>query len=204
MISCTNLAPEACSKGKAEKMKAFDPTAWYVAETKRNTEMICLKIINGLKDVDYPVEAYVASQQELKFYANRTRRIKENIIIHGKIFIRVDEKNRPDVLKRCLFLTKYVKDPAASPTEGGFTNFARVPDWELQKLREICILADGPIEYTEHQPMYGDKIQVLSGQFRGLKGEVKEYDGRKHIMVILDKLGSFRFRLPLETIGKLK
>lgn len=187
-----------------KKQKVFDSTAWYVAETKRNMEMTCLRIINSLTNVDYQVEAYVASQQELKFYANRTRRVKENIIIHGKIFIRVDEQHRLDVLKQCLYLKRYLKDPSLAPTEGGFTDFARVPDSEIQTLRDIFRLADGPVEYTECHPKSGDKIQVLSGQFCGLKGEVEEYDGRKYVTVFLDQLGSFKFRLPVGKIGQLK
>ena len=37
------------------KTTAFDPTAWYVAETKRNQELTCLRILNDLpeKTVDY-------------------------------------------------------------------------------------------------------------------------------------------------------
>jgi transcription antitermination factor NusG len=188
------------------EMKAFDPTAWYVAETKRNMELTCLSILNDLsgKTVDYPVEAYVASQQELKFYANRTRRVKENIIIRGKIFIRVDEQHRQDLLKHCLFLTRYVKDPSLTPTASGFTAFARVPDREIRVLREILQMADGPVEYFDHLPKSGDKIQVLSGQFSGLKGKVEELSGRDYVLVILDQLGSFRFRLPVTAVGKVK
>ena len=121
------------------KMNPFDPTAWYVAETKRNQELTCLRILNALSghEVDYPVEAYVASQQEVKRYANRTRRVREHIIIRGKIFIRVDEQHRQDLLKRCLFLTRFMKDPSLAPTAGGFTAFARVPDREIQTLRDI-------------------------------------------------------------------
>lgn len=143
------LRPCAGGIPKSLKEKPFDPSAWYIAQVKRHNELVCRKILNDPDRFPYKVEAYVAAQQELVYRANRTRHIKERVVISGKVFIRVDQRHRQDVLKQCLLLSRYVMDPSASPTASGYTPFARVPDWEIQRLRDIFNLADGPVEYTD-------------------------------------------------------
>ena len=195
------LRPCAGGVQKSPKEPPFDPSAWYIAQVKRHNELVCRKILNDTERFPYKVEAYVAAQQELVFRANRTRHVKERVVIPGKIFIRVDPQNRQDVLKQCLLLSRYVKDPSASPTASGYTPFARVPDWEIQRLRDIFVLADGPVEYTDTLPRIHDKVQVLTGPLHGFKGTIEEISGRKYATVLLDTLGTFRFRLPISTIG---
>ena len=194
-----------CAGGMSESFKnePFDPSAWYIAQVKRHNELVCRKILNSPDRFPYKVEAYVAAQQELVLRANRTRHIKERVVIAGKIFIRVDQSHRQDVLKQCLLLSRYVKDPSSSPTAGGFTPFARVPDWEIQRLRDIFTLADGPVEYTDALPQPHDKVQILSGPLHGLRGTITTVSGRKHATVLIDSLGTFSFRLPISDIAKL-
>lgn len=194
-----------CAGGIPENLQnePFDPSAWYIAQVKRHNELVCRKILNSPDRFPYKVEAYVAAQQELVLRANRTRHIKERVVIAGKIFIRVDQSHRQDVLKQCLLLSRYVKDPSSSPTAGGFTPFARVPDWEIQRLRDIFTLADGPVEYTDALPQPHDKVQILSGPLHGLRGTITTVSGRKHATVLIDSLGTFSFRLPISDIAKL-
>ena len=183
--------------------RPFDPSAWYIAQVKRHSELVCSKILNDPSRFPYKVEAYVAAQQELVIWANRTRHIKERVVIPGKIFIRVDPNNRQDVLKQCLLLSRYVMDPSASPTANGHTDFARVPDWEIQRLRDIFTLADGPVEYTDALPQPYDKVQILSGPLHGLRGTIATISGHKFATVLLDTLGTFRFRLHISDLAKL-
>ena len=197
------LRPCAGGISKSPKEKPFDPSAWYIAQVKRHNELVCRKILNDPDRFPYKVEAYVAAQQELVYRANRTRHIKERVVISGKIFIRVDQRHRQDVLKQCLLLSRYVMDPSASPTASGYTPFARVPDWEIQRLRDIFDLADGPVEYTDTLPRPNDKIQVLTGPLHGLRGTITDVSGHKYATVLLDTLGTFTFRLPVSDIAKL-
>ena len=185
------------------KNESSDSSAWYIAQVKRHNELVCRKILNSPDRFPYKVEAYVAAQQEMVYRANRTRHIKERVVIAGKIFIRVDQSHRQDVLKQCLLLSRYVKDPSASLTANGHTAFARVPDWEIQRLRDIFTLADGPVEYTDALPRPNDKIQVLTGPLHGLRGTITTVSGRKHATVLIDSLGIFSFRLPISDIAKL-
>ena len=197
------LRPCAGGMSEAPAERPFDPSPWYIALVKRRNELVCSKILNDPDRFPFKVEAYVAAQQELVLRANRTRHVKERVVIPGKIFIRVDPNNRQDVLKQCLLLSRYVMDPSASPTANGHTAFARVPDWEIQRLRDIFTLADGPVEYTDTLPQLHDKVQVLTGPLHGLRGTITTISGRKFATVLLDTLGTFSFRLPISDIAKL-
>jgi transcription antitermination factor NusG len=197
------LRPCAGGMPESPKESLVDPSAWYIAMVKRHNELVCRKILSDADRFPYKVEAYVAAQQELAIRANRTRHIKERVVIPGKIFIRVDPSNRQDVLKQCLLLSRYVMDPSASPTANGHTAFARVPDWEVQRLRDIFTLADGPVEYTDTLPRPHEKIQVLTGPLHGLRGTVQDVSGRKYATVLLDSLGVFSFKLPISDLAKL-
>ena len=93
---------------------------------------------------------------------------------------------------------------AARDLRNGFRNFAQVPDRELSQLRDLLAIADAPVEYSETRPRKGDNIQVLSGRFHGMKGSIIDDHGGKYVMVILDSLGTFRFKLPVKDIGKIQ
>ena len=195
------------------KEKVFDPSAWYVAEVKRFSELKCREMLSRTEDFDYQVEAYVASQVVLGkkgSSADAIVPVKEKIVIHGKIFIRVAQEHRIDVLQKCHFLTRYMKDPSLSLTPNNFTDFARVPDIQIQRLRELLKLADGPVVYSEIIPQQHDNIQVIGGQlakgtlFKNLKGEISMTDGRKYATVVLDGLGCFKFKIPIKDIAKVR
>ena len=175
---------------------------WFVAIVKKHNEIRCQDFLNKLTSQGYPVESYVANQQILHFYSNRTRRLVNHIVIPGKIFIRVNEEHRQDLLKLCPLLSYYKMDPARV-TASGSRDFARVSDIEIQRLRDILASADGPVEYLETPPKSGDKIQVLSGRFHGLKGYVLEDADKKFAIIILDQLGSFRIKIPTKDLGQI-
>lgn len=172
------------------------PTAWYVAEVKRFLEQKSGLYINNPKNFDYDIEAYVATQTK-------------KTVIHGKIFIRVSQDNRIDVLKRCPYLIRYMKDPLRSLTANGFTDFARVPDVEIQRLRQILALVDEPVEYTEFTPHKGDEVEVIGGLLsqsellKDLKGKISITNGKKYATVILEGIGGLKFRLPVKDLSNI-
>ena len=197
----------------AKPEKAFDPTAWYVAEVKRHCELKSRDVLNKPGNFPFPVEAYAATPSLLLRKSEDSgalKAVKEKIIIHGKIFIRIADKSRRiDVLKGCPYIKRYVKDASLDLTESGFTEFARVPDLQIQRLQKLLALADGPVEYTDASPEVHDQVQVIGGQLskarilKDLKGEITMTNGRKYATVILDTLGCFKFRLPVKDLAKL-
>lgn len=192
-------------KGKPKVQKVFDPTAWYIVQTKRYKEVSSRDFLNSPKgfvndstNEPYSVEAYAAIQED---EGNR-------LVIHGKIFIRVEEINRIDVLRKCQDLKGYVKDLALAHTENGFTDFARVPDREIKALREILEIADGAVEYSEEPFKVNDAVKISKGilsrseELKGMEGTIEMVNGRKKATIILDKLGVFKFTLPLSQLRK--
>jgi hypothetical protein len=192
-------------KEKTKVQKVFDPTAWYVVQTKRYKEVISRDFLNSTQgfvndstNEPYTVEAYAAIQEDED---NR-------VVIHGKIFIRVDVVHRVDVLKKCSYLKGYVKDLALSRTEHDFTDFARVPDREIKALRAILEIADGDVEYSEEPFCVNDTVMFKKGilskseALKDMKGSIEMVNGKKRATIILDKLGVFKFNIPVSQLRK--
>jgi len=193
-------------KEKTKVQKVFDPTAWYVVQTKRYKEVISRDFLNSTQgfvndstNEPYTVEAYAAIQEDED---NR-------VVIHGKIFIRVDVVHRVDVLKKCSYLKGYVKDLALSRTEHDFTDFARVPDREIKALRAILEIADGDVEYSEEPFCVNDTVMFKKGilskseALKDMKGSIEMVNGKKRATIILDKLGVFKFNIPVSQLRKM-
>ena len=194
-------------KEKAKIKKVFDPTAWYVVQTQRYKEVSSRDFLNSPKgfvnnstNEPYTVEAYAAVQED---EGNR-------LVIHGKIFVRVAEINRVDVLKKCPYLKAYVKDLALARTENDFTDFARVPDREIKALREILEIADGAVEYSEEPFKINDAVRISKGilsraeELKGLEGTIEMVNGKTRATVIHDSLGVFKFNISVSQLRKTK
>ena len=188
--------------------KVFDPSAWYVADVKRHTELSSETFLNDPKGFvndktcqAYQVEAYVAA---------KTVKTKKTVVIHGKIFIRVDEDHRIDVLRKCPSIRGFKKDPTLLPTAHGFTDFARVPDAQIKALQEILLIADGTVEYSEEvTPQINDSVKLNGGilakseVLKDLEGTVEMVNGKNRVTVVLDRIGCFKFTLSSSAISKI-
>lgn len=197
----------------AKHSKTFDPTAWYVAAVKRHGELKSRDMLTRPDLLDFPVEAYVATQALLRRKSEATAEgtvpVKEKVVIHGKIFIRVSDKaHRIPLLKACPYLTHFVKDVSLLRTENNFTDFARVPDKQIQCLKTFMQMADGPVEYVDEVPRIHDTVKIISGPlsknplFKDLVGTVEQINGKTRVTVVLDHIGSFRFVLPISSLAK--
>ena len=194
--------------------KVFDPTAWYVYGVKRNKERETCSFFNDSKNVPFEIEAYAAVQQKkVRTYkkdqkSSGSKKLTEKVVIHGKVFIRVDESHRVETLKLCSLLTHCVVDPTLSRTKEGHRDFARVPDAQMKALKAVLELADGDVEFSEEVPPQVNETVVLNDGFfsesevlKDLQGTVEMVNGKKRATVILDKIGCFKFTL---SVGDLK
>ena len=201
-------------KEKPVIKKVFDPTAWYVYGVKRNKEIEARSFFNDSQDIPFEIEAYAAVQQKkVRTYkkgqqSSGPKKLVEKVVIHGKVFIRVDESHRVATLKLCSLLTHCVVDPTLSRTKEGYRDFARVPDAQMNALKAVLELADGDVEYSEEVPPQVNETVVLNDGFfsesealKGLQGTVEMVNGKKRATVILDNIGCFKFTL---SVGDLK
>lgn len=190
------------------KERPFDPTAWYIYRVKRLKELESRDFLNS-RDLGFPVEAYVAVQSSVRRKSSSpvpTR--QEKVVIHGKLFVRVDEAHRVKVMKQCPLITECVTNASRYIHDGKPTTFVRIPDKQILQIREILDKADGVVTYTEQIPEVHDNIQVIGGLisrsslFNDVKGEIVTVNGRKSATVILDGIGCFRWKLPLNDLAK--
>ena len=202
-------------KEKHVVKKVFDPTAWYVYGVKRNKEIETCSFFNDSNNIPFEIEAYAAIQQKkVRTYkkgqkSDGSKKLVEKVVIHGKVFIRVDESHRVETLKQCSLLTHCVVDPTLSRTKEGFRDFARVPDAQIRALKAVLELADGDVEFSEEVPPQVHETVTLNDGFlsesdalKGLKGTVELVNGKKRATVILDNIGCFKFTLSVHDLKR--
>ena len=202
-------------KEKPVVQKVFDPTAWYVYGVKRNKEIDVCSFFNDSQDIPFEIEAYAAVQQKkVRTYkkgqhSSGSKQLVEKVVIHGKIFIRVDESHRVATLKQCPLLTHCVVDPTLSRTKAGFRDFARVPDAQIRALKAVLEQADGDVEFSEELPPQLHETVALNDGFfsesevlKGLVGTVEMVNGKKRATIILDKIGCFKFTLSVHDLKR--
>lgn len=202
-------------KEKPVVQKVFDPTAWYVYGVKRNKEIETCAFFNDAPNIPFEIEAYAAVQQKkVRTYkkgqkSNGSKKLVEKVIIHGKVFIRVDESHRVATLKLCNLLTHCMVDPTLSRTKEGFRDFARVPDAQIRALKAVLELADGDVEFSEELPLQLHETVALNDGFlsesdalKGLRGTVEIVNGKKRATVILDSIGCFKFTLSVHDLKR--
>lgn len=202
-------------KEKHVVQKVFDPTAWYVYGVKRNKEIETCSFFNDSKNNPFEIEAYAAIQQKkVRTYkkgqkSDGSKKLVEKVVIHGKVFIRVDESHRVATLKLCNLLTHCMVDPTLSRTKEGFRDFARVPDAQIRALKAVLELADGDVEFSEEVPPQTHETVILNDGFlsesdalKDLKGTVEMVNGKKRATVILDNIGCFKFTLSVHDLKR--
>jgi len=196
-------------KEKKVLQPVFDPTAWFVVTTKKRwQEVMCRDFLNSkagfineVTQEHYTVEAYAATQLV---------KGKEKTVILGKVFVRVDEENRADVLKKCQLLKQYVTHTPRFVDDDRRTVFVRIPDKEILQMQEILRIAVGTVEYSEDcLPAVNDTVEITDGilseseTLKGVRGTVETVNGSKYATVILETTGCFKFKLSVESLGKV-
>jgi len=204
-------------KEKSKVKKVFDPTAWYVVQTKRYKEVSSCDFLSSSKGFvndstkePYNVEAYAAVQED---EGNR-------LVIHGKIFIRVEEINRIDVLRKCPYLKGYVKGTGTVTKADGTT----------EVYEDKTIMSIGVVSYSDNMEAGNYRVVKTDGSqlsfthsadVIGPTGVEKNYlldaEGNYYtknstltdmqIQIsknnFLDKLGVFKFTLPVSQLRKM-
>ena len=169
-----------------------DRLRWYIAECKPTKEGTIRTL---LQRDNY--EVYVASRYEEKIYANRTRHVKERVIISGKVFVRTEEKNLMKIMLTHSSVWRFMLNRVSSDR-----SYAFVPDEEMRQLQFVLGHADNPIRLTVESLKVDQKVKVMRGALRGLEGWYLK-EGHKTYIVIKVTMGSNNYiytEVPLEDI----
>ena len=168
--------------------------AWYVAVINRNSEKL---IREKLLQKGY--EAYVASQLEEHRWANGRKKKVERVVITARIFIRLTEEERREVVY-LPYINSFMTDKARSVNEYGTHPMAVIPDYEMQMLRFRLSNADMPVDFITTHLRAGDRIRIVRGALKGFEGEVTRQLGETYVFIRLSILGAATMRVTPQDI----
>lgn len=168
---------------------------WFIAECKPTKEG---SVRNMLQNAGY--EAYLASTTETKVYKSRNRRIKETVMIPGKVFVRTEEKELMNIMLAYASVWRFMIDRTSQTKR-----YAFVPDNEMQELQYILGNADKPVLITADDLKVNQKVKVMRGALAGLEGWFYK-EGHTSFVVIKVTMGTNHFvftEVPIEDITPL-
>ena len=169
-----------------------DKARWYIAECKPTKEGTVRTL---LQHDNY--EVYVASRYEEKIYANRTRHVKERVIISGKVFVRTEQENLMKIMLSHSSVWRFMLNRVSADRA-----YAFVPNTEMQQLQFVLGHADNPVHLTIEHLKVDQKVRVMRGPLAGLEGWFHQ-EGHKSYVVIKVTMGSNNYiytEVPLEDI----
>ena len=176
---------------------ASEQRFWYVAVVNRNSEKL---IREKLHQKGY--EAYVASQMEDHVWANGRKKKIEHVLITAKVFIRLTESERREVV-HLPYINYFLTDKAMAANAFGVHPLAMIPDRELQMLRFMLCNADAPVDFVTTHFREGDKIRIIRGALKGFEGEVARLSGETYAFVRLSLLGAALTRVTPQDIEEI-
>ncbi len=167
-------------------------TKWFIAECKPTKEGT---IRTMLQNADY--EVYVASRSEVKIYKSRNRRIKETVMIPGKVFVRTEETRLMDIMRGYSSVWRFMIDRT-----GKKWKYASVPEIEMQQLQYMMGHANNPIHITTDSLNTNQKIRIMRGALVGLEGQFYK-EGHASFIVIKVTMGTNHYvytEVPIEDV----
>ena len=176
---------------------ASEQRFWYVAVVNRNSEKLIREklLLKGF-------EAYVASQMEDHVWKNGRKKKIEHVLIPAKIFIRLTEQERLEVV-HLPYISYFLTDKAMATNAFGVHPLAVIPDREMQMLRFMLCNADSPVDFVSTQFRAGDRIRIIRGALKGFEGEVARITGETYVFIRLSVLGSALTRVSPQDIEVL-
>jgi transcriptional antiterminator RfaH len=159
------IAPETGRK------KAPDALKWYAIYTNPRAEKL---VFERLEEVN--IEAFLPLMRTYRKWSDRKKLVIKPLL-SSYVFVKVLRKNFPKVYT----LTGVVR----------FISFdgqpVPIPQEQIDNLR-LIVDSDAEIEVTGEALAEGDKVKVARGNLAGLTGELIRINGKKKVVVRLDKL----------------
>ena len=185
------MSPMALHKGSGFAV-SNEKAKWFIAECKPTREGT---IRTMLQKAGY--ESYVASRCETIVYKSRNRRIKETILIPGKVFVRTEESKLMRIMLDYSPVWRFMLDRTTTDRR-----FAFVPEHEMQQLQYMLGNAGNPVLITAASLKVDQKVKVMRGALAGLEGWFHK-EGHISFVVIKFTMGTNNFvytEVPIEDI----
>lgn len=184
MASTTDIDQGLTSAPKGVDGAVGLPAAkWFVAIVNSRHEKAV-----GEKLSAAGIENYVATQKEMRVWANGRRKMVERVVISSMVFVKCTEPERRRIVT-LPYINRFLVNRSAK--SGGLNKpVAVVSDTEIRKLKFMLGQADSPVEFVPTEFRVKDTVRVIRGNLSGLEGEIRENsDGTHNLVVSLALLG---------------
>lgn len=170
---------------------------WFVALVNSRHEKSVAEKLTGIV-----LETYVATQKEMRIWANGRRKIVDRVVIPSMVFVRCTEKERRQIVN-LPYINRFMVNRSAD--SGGLNKpVAVIGDAEIRKLKFMLGQADSPVEFVPTAFRVNDTVRVIRGNLRGLEGEIRaNSDGTHTLLVSLSLLGGATVHIHPQDVEKI-
>ena len=159
----------------------MDEKHWFALRTRSRAEKQVAAKLHLIG-----IDSYLPLRRCLKKWKNRSAWVEEPLL-KGFVFVKLTEKDRSAVfgvsgIVCYLFVCGKI---------------AKITDKEIEHLKYFCSLAEIKIEKNNFEK--GAKIEIISGQLMGLRGQLVSNEKRKKIKIYIELLKCYVV-LPTDSI----
>lgn len=172
-------------------------TRWYVAIVNSRHEKSVAEKLDLIG-----IEAYVATQRELRVWQNGRRRMVDRVVIPSIVFICCTEQQRREIVA-LPYIYRFMVDRTA---DCGTLNkpVAVIPEEQMRRLQFMLGQTDTPVNFDPTAFRVHDTVRVVRGSLKGLVGEIARHpDGSHTLTVSLSILGGATVQIAPHDVEKL-
>ncbi|MEN8158403.1 MAG: UpxY family transcription antiterminator [Bacteroidota bacterium] len=144
---------------------------WYAVYTRPRFEKQVLKEL-----LDQGIEAYLPLIKTMRQWSDRKKMV-EIPLFSSYVFVNIDRRFYDQVLQTN-GVVKYITFEGKAAT---------IPPDQIDTLR-IIVDSNEKVETTWESRKKGDRVMVIAGSLKGLKGELISDGGRKKVLVRIDSI----------------
>lgn len=145
---------------------------WYAIYTNPRAEKKTASLL-----LQRGINVYLPILKTLKQWSDRKKWVEEPLF-RSYLFVNVSEKEYLNVLQ-VQGVVKYISFSGKA---------AIIPDEQINNIK-LLLSSDAELEISEHHFEKGESVNVKTGPFAGLKGELIENKNSKRFLVRFDQLG---------------
>lgn len=171
---------------------------WFVAIVNpRHEKSVADKLLT------LNIESYVATQPEVRIWANGRRKTIERVVIPCMVFVRCTEAERRHIVT-LPYIQRFLVNRTARRDGAAASPVAVIGDAEMAKLRFMLGNADSAVEFAPTEFRVHDNVRVVRGNLAGLEGEIRaNSDGTHTLLVSLALLGGALLHIHPHDVVKL-
>lgn len=171
---------------------------WFVAIVNNRSEKKYAQILNS-----EGYEVFVPIQREERIWRNGTVKAVDRVLLPAMIFIYCSENERKEIVKKP-FVKRFMVDQTQKDKNGKHP-IAIIPDNQIEIFREILDKADEPVTIEPLPLNVGDKVKVIRGRLKGMKGKVlQQRNGKTFLIVEINLLGCAKLGVSLGDVEKIE